>query len=300
MCHFYANPLSVLHGNVDDLEDLSNELQPEHLEAIRMLPSFRTRVENLLEIDKLSLARDLIESDDILLENIATILQDHDKDISESLANGNIKTLLMSLTLLSTAATTLKTGSFEYSELYVKAFGGSLNDSDLVSRILDSVRVLTPFTAQTLLQQLDSNMASGIEEIGDNGGIIADMMEKAHSKLRSIANEIRALDNGTDNLRTKYSLQNKTLRTTVIAQKVQLSKAQSTLSKDDVAYTDIIDILVELLASLRHNHAMRQSAHSACRMTISAAHAVEHLRKVFRGHSHQLRSCISFTLRRED
>ena len=41
MSHFYANPLSIILGFLDDEDGLNVVLQPEHIESIRNLPSFR-------------------------------------------------------------------------------------------------------------------------------------------------------------------------------------------------------------------------------------------------------------------
>ena len=45
MCHFYANPLSVILTLLDDPEGLDEILKkPEYIEAVRHLPSFWRRV----------------------------------------------------------------------------------------------------------------------------------------------------------------------------------------------------------------------------------------------------------------
>lgn len=41
MSHFYANPLTVIIGCLDDEEEMKKKLSDDHLEAIRNLPSFR-------------------------------------------------------------------------------------------------------------------------------------------------------------------------------------------------------------------------------------------------------------------
>ncbi len=48
-------------------------------------------------------------------------------------------------------------------------------------------------------------------------------------------------------LRSEDDVQNSTLRTTVVAQKVELSKQKSTLSKQDAAYTTVLRNFTELL-----------------------------------------------------
>lgn len=61
----------------------------------------------------------------------------------------------------------------------------------------------------------------------------------------------RSKSNGTA-LKSKYSAQSRVLRTTVVAQKVQLSQDKATLTDEDKAFTDAIDALTALLSQNLH------------------------------------------------
>src|ERR1700734_1674249 len=75
MCHFYANPISIFLTYSLDSDEFLFEVQPEHLEAIRTLPSFRRRIEVLLKEHKTKEARKLLDSDKALHEEIRRTLK---------------------------------------------------------------------------------------------------------------------------------------------------------------------------------------------------------------------------------
>src|ERR1700761_9104997 len=68
MCHFWANPLSLLL--LDDVKRMEGMLQPEHIEGIRSLPSFRAHVEAAVEDRELSHTLSLLESDEYLIQQV--------------------------------------------------------------------------------------------------------------------------------------------------------------------------------------------------------------------------------------
>src|SRR5258707_6100704 len=85
MCHFYANPLSVLNDATRPSASLKKILRPEHYEAIRMLPSFRKLVESLVNSNNASRARGLLEDDDALYGEIEKFLDLKDQNINKLL-----------------------------------------------------------------------------------------------------------------------------------------------------------------------------------------------------------------------
>jgi len=79
MCHFYENALSIIQYNPESSKSLSKLLQPEHLQAIRTLPSYRNYVEDLVDTGNLSRAQALLEEDDkLLFEKIESSLASRD------------------------------------------------------------------------------------------------------------------------------------------------------------------------------------------------------------------------------
>ena len=68
MCHFYANPLSILFGISDvDPERVSDYLSPVHLNAIRALPSMKSFVEGKLAAEDDDEVRSILSDDSYLI-----------------------------------------------------------------------------------------------------------------------------------------------------------------------------------------------------------------------------------------
>src|SRR4051794_31121042 len=126
MCHFYANPLAVLSDLKKGSKVILDPLQPEHLEAVRMLPSFQNLVETLLGEKNAPRARGLLEDDEILKD-----------EITESLKSRSTEEIkLIRRIFVLTAATAEPVGKID---LYLKSLKGILSNSDTVRNVLDAV-----------------------------------------------------------------------------------------------------------------------------------------------------------------
>ena len=79
MVHFLSDPLSILSkvgtAEMGDIQLVLRILVPGHMESIRMLPSFRAYIEDLVEAEHHSLARQLIEDDFKLLDELPTMMK---------------------------------------------------------------------------------------------------------------------------------------------------------------------------------------------------------------------------------
>jgi origin recognition complex subunit 3 len=236
MCHFYANPLSVLSDNERDSKSLLKLLQSEHLEALRMLPSFIKLVENSVEKHEVTLARGLLEDDKVLLREVEKALDS---------ATQRVITILRTMHVLSSAAT----GPVEKIDLYVRAFRGSLSDSDTVRAVLDSIKRMAPDALIAFIGRITKAVENGSPEL-DLEGWLGEETEFL-KEITDIQGEVtslveEAVETGKP-VRSQYAIHSQGLRTTVIAQKVQLSYEKSTLSKQDIKYTALIDRMSNLL-----------------------------------------------------
>lgn len=231
MCHFYANPLCTLL-----LQETSP--QPEHNEAIRNLPSFRTHVEEAVEAADLKHAR-------LLLEDDAYLAQQRNAALKMTLQWED--SLLRSLVLLMAS----KLPHDGFITMYINALeeGIDLRSEDF--KVLDSVKRMSADDISLLLQNLINAITAGSQELGLKGWaaedkqslpILSDMVETVASL------QAEAQLNGKP-LRSRYSAQSRILRTTVVAQKVQLSQDASNLTGEDKAFTELVDKLVEFLAT---------------------------------------------------
>lgn len=231
MCHFYANPLSVLL-----VQDSSP--QPEHLEALRNLPSFRAHVEESVEHGKLEHVRSLLEDDTYLIQQ-RTVALKATKRWEDS--------VLRSLALI--VATDLPLDDFI--TLYISALAEGIELQSKDSKILDSVRRLSPDEIASLLQRFTATITFGHPELGLRGWAHQD--EQTLRDLSEMKEKIASLQTNAQlkgkPLRSQYSAQSKVLRTTVVAQKVQLSRDESNLTDEDKGFTELLDRLTKFLSS---------------------------------------------------
>ena len=241
MCHFYANPLSVLLAGDGRLD--RTLLQPEHIEAIRTLDSFKAQAEAAVEARQLNHAQSLIEDDEYLVAQIMEQEQKRQEHLTQLLRSLHIVT-----------STGLSSSSFV--ELYMVALGSGI-DLDQSSGTVpseDAVRRLSPDELLSFIDRLVGAIQTGSPELGLKGW--ESDADEFVSSLTDTRDEVEGLiersKSNRTSLKSKYSAQSRVLRTTVVAQKVQLSQDTATLSDEDKAFTKAIDTLMALLSQNLH------------------------------------------------
>ncbi|OLN88768.1 Origin recognition complex subunit 3 [Colletotrichum chlorophyti] len=233
MCHFYANPLSVF--SLEDDEMNSELVQDEHLEAFRSLPSFRREVEKAIEAKDLNLARSLLEDDDLLREKIFEI---------------PVKRAVWATRLLRSLKLIQATGVVQddFSSMYMKAMAEGISLSSEDWDVVENIKRMQADEFVSMLQRIQSTVASVDGELclagwevkaGEGFPLVKTFLEDSKELLS------RAQEEG-NTLRSAYSGHSRVLRTTVVAQKVQLSHDSAALSEDDKAFTKIVDGVAEL------------------------------------------------------
>lgn len=236
MCHFWANPLSFL---LEELGKTGKEmLQREHLEAVRGLDSFKAHVEEAVELKKREHVVGLLEDDDYLAGWMLKQCQQRERYVLR---------LLRSLRLL--AAVELQNRPF--TELYLSALADGIDLLSTESSILDGIKRLSPNEITALIGRLLDAIRNGSPELDlpgweDDCKALVIALVQIQGEVKDMAE--RATADGIP-LKSRYSAQNKVLRTTVVAQKVQLSQDTATLTDDDKAFTEAINQLAELLSS---------------------------------------------------
>lgn len=238
MCHFYANSFSILLS--PSIRD-GAALQPEHLEGIRNFPSFRYHIERIAEHGTsadLVHAQELIESDEHLLT------QSRDKaDHREQWTDRFLRSLLLM------QATGAQDG--EFSRAYVDAMADGIALSE-ESGVVESVRRMDIKELIAMLQ-----LSASILKEGDTDLHLAPSTEETDiqlvvefAELTAALEELKArAEEQNITLRSKYSGQSKVMRTTVIAQRVQLSQDSAALTDEDKQLTEIVDKVTSLLIS---------------------------------------------------
>jgi origin recognition complex subunit 3 len=218
-------------------------LQPEHIEAIRTLDSFKHHTEAAVEARQLNHALSLLEDDEYLITQVLEQKQKQQEYLTR---------LLRSLHLVTSSG--LNSGFFV--ELYMLALstGIDLDEKSGAFFLVDGLRRLSPDEFLSLIDRISAAMRTGSPELGLEPWI-ADVDEFARS-LADLRDEVEGLllrsKNKGTTLKSKYSAQSRVLRTTVVAQKVQLSRDTATLTEEDNAFTAAIDTLAGLLSENLH------------------------------------------------
>ena len=123
-----------------------------------------------------------------------------------------------------------------FSELYSKAMSGKLSDSTALREILLSVKKM-PSDIMLVMLQILSNTHSQF----------TDLIRALEELVASRADEAAPL-------RSQYDVHHTTLRTTVVAHKVELSKQASALSKQDKEYSELVNRVDEALREYFNEH----------------------------------------------
>ena len=174
----------------------------------------------------------LLDNDIFLLDAAYNMIQQGQQSI------GN---LVLSLEVIDVIQACISTKSaITWSKLYVKGLSGELFDSPLVREILLLVRKLPSDRMLDMLKKLSFN------PILDFGSVRSDL-----EVLMAVA------ANSGASLHSEYDVHHETLRTTVVAQKVSLSRHRSVLSKDDTAYSRLVDRVNEGLQDFFKEHLIR-------------------------------------------
>ncbi|ATY63481.1 origin recognition complex subunit [Cordyceps militaris] len=239
MCHFFANPLTVLAHWEDDKYKL---IQPEHLEAIRNTPSFRKHVEAAVELgtpESLQHARSLLEDDATLKERVQASIPER-----QAWMNERLRSLLM------LEAAGAQHGTFSRAYVEVMSEGVAMSEH---SNMVASVRRMGMGELRVAMERILLLLREGEPSLG-LGPWLAREGEQMQSQLETQLAALQALSSraeaaGVSSVRSRYSGQAKVARTTVIAQRVQLSHHSATLKDEDRQLTEIVDAVTGLLAA---------------------------------------------------
>lgn len=229
MSCYYANALSIFLDSTTRLKNVPKD----HFDAARNTQSFRTYCQSLLDDGKVKAVRELLVSDEavfgLLMEKVYTGRED--------LHSIRIATVLIECLLKQLQGQQQPAGS----RLYLQAMSGKLHGSSLYRSMLLSMRKAPSTTA---IELVDFFVNSSLPDA------IRDRAIKLRDELVHL---MHSCADSTQPLRSEDDVKNSTLRTTVVSQKIELSKQKSRLSKEDAAYTGILrsftDLLEEYFAS---------------------------------------------------
>lgn len=224
MSCYYANALSIFL----DTELAFTDVPVDHFEALRNLPSFQSHCRLLLRENRAGSVRDMLDKDQVLFDetkrqvrdgqiNIYLIVEAVDvfRDLQRILPNQQIASR---------------------STLYIQAMSNKLAESSMIRSFLLSIRKAPSDIAGKIIERFIAWQSEGGE-----------WETKCLPTQDQLEMLLRDQDDQSNPLRSEDDIKNSTLRTTVIAQKVELSKQKSTLSKQDAAYTELLRSFSTLL-----------------------------------------------------
>ena len=216
MSCYYANALSIfLQPDVK-----LNTIPADHFEAIRTLDSFRKMVQSTLAEENTQQVHKLLESNAELISEVKRQVVAGKESLTK---------LTITLDVLRSIQEHLpNTPTAPKSSLYIQAMSSKLRDSAMIRTLLLSVR------------KSQSDMASALMESVCAQPIPEDVRTEIVSLKDQLANLVAGSTSKGQPLRSEDDIGSSTVRTTVVAQKVHLSKQKSQLSKQDAAYTDIL------------------------------------------------------------
>jgi origin recognition complex subunit 3 len=234
MCHFYADALSILCTSSKVYGGL---IQPQHLEAIRTLPSFREYIDDLVESEELDHAYAYLTQDEFVMKQLSAVRRTRQQ---------YVRKLLQSLHLL----TAIGNSEASLMDNYIGALAQGLHLDNQSLEVRDFVERLSADDTLSLLDRLitairDGDPVMGLEGWENSGDTVTTMT--------SLADQIRSLKERSQKtgkpLKSKYSSQSTVLRTTVVAHKVQLSEDTAALTPEDKEFRSVIDKLMGLLTA---------------------------------------------------
>jgi origin recognition complex subunit 3 len=117
------------------------------------------------------------------------------------------------------------------SDLSVRALSGELNESQVVDDMLATVRTFDSGKLGPLLESLPETLPADL----------------ALDEIRTDFATLVDTNGDFGPLRSEYNINSSVVKTTIVQQRILLSKGKSNLSKRDVEYTKIVDRLVGAL-----------------------------------------------------
>ena len=171
--------------------------------------------EKLLQDNEVGAVRGLLDDDKALLELMTLESEKTRKAFIGLLGGVDSFDIVQSMLYLKKSTT--------WSDLYISAMSGELNDSTLIRETLLAVKKLPS------------------DKMGDMLGQLSDHIPAMKRIQTDLVKLISATSNQAVPLRSEHDMHHNTLRTTVVAQKVELSKQAAALSKQDREYSTIVN-----------------------------------------------------------
>ncbi|KAI6827712.1 hypothetical protein KC340_g5427 [Hortaea werneckii] len=206
--------------SIDSFVDALKKIPKDHFEALRCTDSFQEWARRLLDDERTTEVKAALQNDLALLELVQ-------QSLSEGQAT--LKGMMFAISVIRTLQQTLPNASVSpKSTLYVQAMTGKLPGSTMLRSLMLTVRKVPSDTAIKILKAVLS-----LDVEGHGLAECADIATDLDALLREQAGKGKPL-------RSEEDIRNSTLRTTVHAQKVELSVHKTSLSQQDKDFTSLL------------------------------------------------------------
>ncbi|KAI7369845.1 hypothetical protein KC354_g1632 [Hortaea werneckii] len=206
--------------SIDSFVDALKKVPKDHFEALRCTDSFQEWARRSLDDERTTEVKAALQNDLALLELVQ-------QSLSEGQAT--LKGMMFAISVIRTLQQTLPNASVSpKSTLYVQAMTGKLPGSTMLRSLMLTVRKVPSDTAIKILKAVLS-----LDVEGHGLAECADIATDLDELLREQAGRGKPL-------RSEEDVRNSTLRTTVHAQKVELSVHKTSLSQQDKDFTSLL------------------------------------------------------------
>lgn len=222
MSHFYANPLSIILGFVDDLVNLKEVLTTEHVEAIRNVPSFRRFVERKLGNGDIAEVSKLLEDDDHVRSTVAA---------SAAECRSYAIEVGQALSVLEIARSCqANQNHIPRYELYAKTLSGELHgDTPIVRDLLLSMKKMNSGSLLNLLDKITAEVQ--VPYLVEN-------MLPLRESIKTLVEQSE--EAGKKTLTSEFDVSKSTLRDTAVSKRIYLGEQKSSLTKQDTEYSKLV------------------------------------------------------------
>ncbi|KAH6638314.1 origin recognition complex subunit [Boeremia exigua] len=237
MSHFYPSVPTIFLDSTLELQDIDAGA----FAAIRNLPSFRRHIEKRIEQGPLArqIAGSLLRSDRELFEAVKYGI---------NLAQDELTGLNHAVQVLFSIREALQmTPRVKASTIWLRALSAELLDSPILRETMLSLKKTPSDKFASFLSALSE--LSKQREMPYEGETEQAIETLDVSSIQAEFNTIVQQQTTSAPLRTEHDVQNASVRATVVAQKVLLSKHKAALSKQDQAYSDLVTRVHRQLAS---------------------------------------------------
>ncbi|KAK5109780.1 hypothetical protein LTR62_006513 [Meristemomyces frigidus] len=215
MSAYYANALTVFL-----VQPRKEEVTGDYAEALRALASFHAFAEDLLKRRETGRLRELFNDD----KQVYQLAIHHIEEGQRAL-----RRMIVAVRVIRTMQQNLpQTATSSLSNLYTQAMSGRLPGSTLLRSLLLLAKKVPSDVSVALLEAVLE--VEGFGTVAETSRPLLDQLRDLISQQKDTAQLLRSEDD----------VKNATLRTTVVAQKVELSKQKSALSEQDKAYTSLL------------------------------------------------------------